>query len=255
MEETKQCTLVGLVRVSTDKQGESGLGLEAQRADIERHRLATGCRLLHTYVEVESGGHDDINDRPVLLEAITHAKRTNSTLVIAKIDRILRSTAAHQALKSSGVRFVACDNPTANEFTIDILVAVAADERRKTKARTKAALAAYKATGRVSKRIREMYPNGVPDDVREATAGKLGAELPQCRNLTDEARVRGSERGVIAKQAKADRFAADMRPIIEDLRKQGMSYQAIADRLNSMEFKTPRGGTWKHNQVMRVLER
>jgi len=254
MPETRQCTLIGLVRVSTDRQGESGLGLEAQHADIERHRQATGCRLLHTYVEIESGGHDDVNDRPVLLDAIRHAKRTNSTLVIARIDRILRSTAAHQALKASGIRFVACDNPQANEFTIDILVAVAAEERRKIQARTKGALAAYKATGRVSKRIREMYPGGVPDDIREATAGKLGAELPQCRNLTDDGRARGNVKANQVQKAKADKFVADMKPMIEELRNEGLSYQAIADRLNSMEFKTPRGKPWRDVQVMRVLK-
>lgn len=255
MEETRQCTLVGLVRVSTDRQGESGLGLEAQLADIERYSQRTGCRLLHIYEEVESGGHDDINDRPVLLEAIRHAQMTNSTLVIARVDRIVRSTACHHAIKESEVRFAAADMPDADELMIDIMVAVASDVRRKIKANTKAALAAYKANKKVSKRTRKLYPDGVPPEVVEATAGKLGAELPECRNLSDEGRTKGSIKGNQAKSAKADAFVARMKPVIEALRSEGKTLKEIASKLNEMEYKTPRGKPWSYTQVQRVLGR
>ena len=118
--------LVGLIRVSTDKQGESGLGLEAQEASITAYAARAGA---------------------TLLKALAHARRTGATLVIAKLDRLLRSTVAHSALKVARVPFVALDNESANELTLDILVAVAADERRKISERTKAALGALKARG------------------------------------------------------------------------------------------------------------
>jgi DNA invertase Pin-like site-specific DNA recombinase len=152
--------LIGLIRVSTGQQGESGLGLEAQESAIAAYAARTGSTLLKVYREVESGGHDDLADRPELLKALAHARRTGSTLVIAKLDRLLRSTVAHSALKVARVPFVALDNESANELTLDLLVAVAADERRKISERTKAALGALKA-------------RDVP----------LGASRPESRNL------------------------------------------------------------------------
>ena len=110
--------LVGLIRVSTDRQGESGLGLEAQEAAIAAYAARTGATLLKVYREVESGGHDDLADRPELLKALAHARRTGATLVIAKLDRLLRSTVAHSALKVAKVPFVALDNESANELTL-----------------------------------------------------------------------------------------------------------------------------------------
>ena len=125
-----------------------------------------------------------------------HALEVDATLVIAKLDRLVRSTSVMQYLKDTRVRFVACDNPHANELTIDILVAVAANEARMISTRTKDALAAYKATRRLSKRIRKLYPEGVPPEVVAATACKLGGSLPQCRNLTAEGRTRGQARSI-----------------------------------------------------------
>jgi DNA invertase Pin-like site-specific DNA recombinase len=170
--------LIGLIRVSTGKQGESGLGVGAQEAAIEEHRKRNDGILIKTYKEIESGTHDSIEDRPKLRAAVAHARRSGATLVIAKIDRLVRSTVIGAYLKTSGVKFVACDNPYANELTIDILVAVAADEARRISTRTREALAAYKTHGRVSKRIKLMYPDGVPAAIVEATAGKFGASLP-----------------------------------------------------------------------------
>jgi DNA invertase Pin-like site-specific DNA recombinase len=132
--------LIGLVRVSTDKQGESGLGLDAQLAAIEAYRAMVGGELIKTYVEVESGMHDDVDSRPQLRAAAGHAAFSKARLVIAKIDRLVRSTVVMAYLKKLGVQFVACDNPHANELTIDILVAVAADEGRRISLRTRDAL-------------------------------------------------------------------------------------------------------------------
>ena len=145
-----------------------------------------GGDLIKTYVEVESGMHDDVDGRPQLRAAAAHANYARARLVIAKIDRLVRSIPVMAYLKQQRVQFVACDNPHANELTIDILVAVAADEGRRISQRTRDALAAYKAGRRVSKRTRALHPDGVPPEVIEATAGKLGASLPQCRNLDDE---------------------------------------------------------------------
>lgn len=247
--------LVGLIRVSTDRQGESGLGMEAQEAAIESYRQMTGSTLLKTYVEVESGMHDDVEDRPQLRSAIAHAKRASAILTIAKIDRMVRSTVVMAYLKTSKVRFVACDNPFANELTIDILVAVAADEGRRISTRTKEALRAYKAAKRVSRRIRAMYPDGVPSEVVETTAGKLGASLPQCRNLTVDARTKGTAKSIAVRKAAANDAYADLAPFIRELHDAGLTLQAIADRLAGEGHTTRRGKAWNPTQVGRVLER
>ncbi len=247
--------LVGLVRVSTDRQGESGLGLEAQNAAIDAYRQSTGGELLRTYAEVESGTHDDVAARPELLRAVAHARRAGATLVIAKIDRLVRSTVVMAYLKTSRVKFVACDNPYANELTIDILVAVAADEGRRIGLRTKEALAAYRAGRRVSRRVRRLYPEGVPAEVVAATAGKLGAELPQCRNLTAAGRARGVARSAAVRRARAAEAYADLAPWMAELRGEGKSLGAIADALNAEGHTTRRGRPWTRVQVRRVLIR
>ena len=247
--------LVGLVRVSTDRQGESGLGLEAQNAAIEAHRESIGGELVSTYVEIESGTHDDVEARPKLLKAVAHAKRAGAVLVIAKIDRMVRSTVVMAYLKTSKVKFVACDNPFANELTIDILVAVAADEGRRISTRTKEALKAYKVGGRVSKRISAMYPDGVPKEVAEATAGKLGASLPQCRNLTDAGRAKGVAKSAAVRKTLAIDAYTDLAPFIREQRAGGLTLQAIADALNAEGHTTRRGMPWNKVQVNRVLGR
>jgi DNA invertase Pin-like site-specific DNA recombinase len=252
---TTAAKLVGLVRVSTDRQGESGLGLEAQNAAIEMHRAAIGGELLRTYAEVESGTHDDVEARPELLKAMAHARRAGATLVIAKIDRLVRSTAVMAYLKQSKVEFVACDNPYANELTIDILVAVAADEGRRISLRTKEALEAYKAGRRVSRRVRLLYPEGVPAEVAAATAGKLGASLPQCRNLTAAGRARGVAKSAAVRRSQAVEAYADLAPWVLELRSEGKSLQAIADAMNTEGHTTRRGKPWNKVQVNRVLGR
>src|SRR4051794_3637351 len=247
--------LIGLIRVSTGKQGESGLGLEAQQSAIEAYRGRVGGAVIKTYREVESGTHDSIEDRPRLRAAAAHARRSGATLVIAKIDRLVRSTVIAAYLKSSGAKFVACDNPYANELTIDILVAVAADEARRIGTRTREALAAYKASGRVSRRIRELYPGGVPAEVAEATAGKLRASLPPCRNLPPEGRANGLARSARVRAAKAVNAYSDITEYMQTLRAGGMTLAAIAELLNDDGHTTRRGRPWNPTQVWRVLGR
>jgi DNA invertase Pin-like site-specific DNA recombinase len=158
-------------------------------------------------------------------------------------------------LKISGVKFVACDNPYANELTIDILVAVAADERRRTSARTREALAAYKVGRRVSKRIKLMYPEGVPARVVRATAGKLGASLPQCRNLTAEGRARGLAQSARARRVRAVEAYADLAEHIQELRRQGLKLREIATQLTEDGHTNRTGKPWNPTQVKRVLDR
>jgi DNA invertase Pin-like site-specific DNA recombinase len=235
-----RCRLVAYRRVSTVKQGQSGLGLEAQDDAILTYSRTTGCEIVGSYLEVESSTNDLLEDRPELMKAIRHAKRSKATLVIARLDRLVRSTIAMAALRTSHVSFVACDNPHANEFTIDILVAMAAEEARKISQRTKVALAAYRTGRHVSKRLRELHNGAVPKDIAEATAGRLGAELPQCRNLTNEARQRGVRNAAQQHRERANEAYADLIPDLTQWRSEGLSMQAIADRLNSEGHTTRR---------------
>jgi DNA invertase Pin-like site-specific DNA recombinase len=241
---------VGLIRVSTEMQGESGLGLEAGRDDLERYCQATGTKLVAVVEEVGSGGKKRLDERPKLLEAIRLCKRHKACLLVPKIDRLVRSTEAHTDIKRSGVSFRAVDMPEANEFTIDIMVAVAAQERRAISARTKAALAVYKRENRVSKRIRAIYPDGVPSDVVAATAGKLGAALTGS-NLTAEQRAIGAARN--AREA-VDAYAT-LLPAIQRMRAEGKTLRDVADHLNAQGETTRNGADWSAVQVKRILDR
>ena len=127
-------------RVSTAKQGRSGLGLEAQQASVQAY-LKDG-QIVAEYIEVETGKR---NDRPELAQAIEHARREGATLIIAKLDRLARSVAFIFALRDSGVKFIACDMPEANTLTIGLLAALAQHERELISERTTAALRAKKS--------------------------------------------------------------------------------------------------------------
>lgn len=244
------------MRVSTGRQEESGLGLAAQRTAIAAHIKQHGGTLIRTYEEIESGTHDSIEDRPQLRAAVAHARRSKAVLVVAKIDRLARSTTIAFYLKQSGIRFLVCDNPYANELTIDILVAVAADEARRISTRTKEALAAYKRERRVSKRIKLMYPDGVPADVVAATAGRLGGDLEQCRhNLTPECRARGNVRSATVRAAQAAEAYSDLDDRIQELRAEGLTLRAIAKQLETDGHTTRSGRVWNQVQVGRILHR
>jgi len=244
--------IIAYYRVSTKQQGDSGLGLEAQEKAINDFQRSRGGRVLASYTEVETGKN---SKRPELGKAIAHARRSNALLVVAKLDRLARNVAFTAALMDSGLDFVCCDNPHASRLTIHILAAVAEHEARMISQRTKDALAAYKAGNRVSKRIRDLYPDGVPAEIVEATAGKLGAALTQCRNLSDEARVKGQHAAKEANHAKADAAYADLLPTLLEWKVAGLTQQAIADRLNEQGHTTRRGNGWSQVQVMRVLQR
>jgi len=135
---------VTYLRVSTDAQGRSGLGLEAQRAAVAQHVATTGGRIVAEFVEVESGRK---KDRPQLAAALEACRQQRAVLLLAKLDRLARNVAFVSGLMESGVEFIAADMPTVNRLTVHILAAVAEEEARMISARTKAALAAAKARG------------------------------------------------------------------------------------------------------------
>jgi DNA invertase Pin-like site-specific DNA recombinase len=223
--ENMAAKIIGYVRVSTSGQGASGLGIEAQQTAIVGFAGHKGAELIACYTEVESGRK---SDRPQLAAALAHAKRSKATLVVAKLDRLGRNVAFLSALMEAKVDFVAVDNPAANKLTLHILAAVAEAEAEAISARTKAALAAYKARG-----------------------GKLGT----ASNLTDEARQRGAVAAAEARRRKADEAYADLLPTVAKLRTDGLTQVQIADELNRLGHTTRRGKPWNQVQVRRVLQR
>jgi DNA invertase Pin-like site-specific DNA recombinase len=214
---------VSYLRVSTARQGASGLGLEAQRAAVAAHLSGSNWTLLREIVEIESGKR---NDRPALAEALRLCRQQKATLVIAKLDRLARNVHFISGLMESGVEFLAVDMPSANRFVVHILAAVAEQEAEAISKRTKAALAAAKECGTV-----------------------LGG-----RRVSPE---RFAEIGSAARQtfsAQAAKGRAQALPIIAEIQEQGSTtLRAIAAELNSREIDAPRGGQWSAVQVQRVL--
>lgn len=218
---------VAYFRVSTAKQGASGLGLEAQRSAVEQFVRQQGGMVAAEFVEIESGRKAD---RPQLRNAIAAAKRTGGTLVIAKLDRLARNVRFLAELLEANVAFQAVDNPHANKLTLHILAAVGQAEAEAISQRTTAALAAYKARG-----------------------GKLGAARPECRNLTVESRVKGSKVAATARTEAAAEFRSSLLPELEAWRTEGLTLAAIAARLNERGERTRRGKPWTHVAVLRAL--
>lgn len=209
-------------RVSTAKQGQSGLGLEAQRATAQAFASNRG-QIVEEFVEVESGKK---NDRPKLAAAIAHSKANGSTLLIAKLDRLARNAGFIFALRDGGVDFVACDLPEASTMSIGIFAVLAQHERELISARTKAALQARRARGL-----------------------KLGNPA----NLTDEARLAAySAARARAREHQGNRQAGELAGLY---RAQGLTLQAIADKLNAGGYSTRRGKQWGREQVRRLLVR
>jgi DNA invertase Pin-like site-specific DNA recombinase len=218
---------VAYLRVSTQQQGRSGLGLEAQRHAIEAFVAHRGAEVLKSFTEVESG---KLNERPMLAEALHLCRVTGSTLVIAKLDRLSRNASFLLALRDSGVRFIAADMPEANELTIGIMALVAQQEREAISRRTKEALAAAKARG-----LRLGNPNGAAALLRAQT---------------------GNAASLKAIGARADQHAARLVPVLATLALEGVrSLGDIANALNERSMLTPRGGRWHKSSVRNLLNR
>lgn len=221
---------IAYYRVSTKRQGESGLGLEGQQASVEDYATGAGLSIAATYVEVETGKS---KTRPQLLKALSHAKRSRAVLVVAKLDRLARNVAFTSALMESGVDFVACDNPHANKFTIHILAAVAEHEAEQISQRTKAALAAAKRRGVLLGSARPGHWDGKEQLRLEALA---------------KARVCASQSHTEAFHREYD----DLVPTVRKWREAGYSLRKIAAILNEQGHTTRRGKPWNATQVMRI---
>lgn len=221
-----QPRFIAYYRVSTEGQGKSGLGLEAQREAVRRYLERNGWPPVAEFVEVESGKN---GDRPELAKALAACRTRKATLIIAKLDRLARNVHFISSLMEAGVDFIAADNPHANRLTIHILAAVAEDEARRISERTKAALAAAKRRG---KKLGGLRANS-------HRIGRIGRAL--------SAQVRAKTAAEYATKVLAD---------IERLGVRGQSYRSIAEALNAEGVETPRGaGVWSVVQVMRVLAR
>jgi DNA invertase Pin-like site-specific DNA recombinase len=224
---------VAYYRVSTEKQGRSGLGLDAQRAAVESYLNGGDWKMVAEFVEVESGKRSD--NRPQLQAAMTAARIRNATLIIAKLDRLSRDAHFLLGLQKSGVDFICADMPDANKMSIGILALVAQHEREQISARTKAALAAAKARGTKA----------------DGSLLRLGGNPASLKN-----RDIGSKRGNAVKAAKAAARVVDLRPQIEDIRTSGCtSLRQIAGALNERGIVAPRGGDWSAPQVRTLLQR
>jgi DNA invertase Pin-like site-specific DNA recombinase len=225
--------VIAYQRVSTKQQGRSGLGLDGQQTALEQFAQGNDARVIATYREVESGKR---SDRPELAKAISHAKRSKATLVVAKLDRLARNVAFLSRLMESGVDFVACDNPHANRFTIHILAAVAEHEAQMIADRTRSALAAAKARGVKLGSSRPGHWAG-RENRRRAGARKAAAAAAQVHRQS-------------ANDAYGDLYGA-----MRGMRSEGQTLRSIASELNSQGHTTRNGKDWNAAQVMRVLRR
>ncbi len=224
---------VSYLRVSTQKQGTSGLGLEAQREAVANYLNGGRWKLVEEVVEVESGKR---SDRPELARALSLCRAHRATLLVAKLDRLARNVAFISALMEAGVAFQAVDLPNANNLTVHIMAAMAEYEAKAISERTKVALAAAKARGT-----------------------KLGAHSWKQDGRHWEVKTvasKGNEESSKVRGLNADKFASDIKNFIWEATKQcELSLRQIAAFLNERGITTPRGGQWSAVQVQRVMDR
>jgi DNA invertase Pin-like site-specific DNA recombinase len=216
--------VVAYVRVSAGKQGRSGLGIEAQREAIAGFAEAEGLVVAAKHVEVETGkGADALDLRPQLRLALDRARKLKCPIVVAKLDRLSRDVAFIAGLMAQRVPFVVAElGPDVDPFILHIYAALAEKERTMISARTKEALAQAKAKG-----VRLGNPR------------------------LHEVRAKGSE----SMKATADRFAANVLPLIQPLRAEGKSLREIAEALSARGVPTARGGKWAATQIADILKR
>jgi DNA invertase Pin-like site-specific DNA recombinase len=211
---------VAYYRVSTAKQGQSGLGLQAQKEAVAQYLNGGNWKLLAEFTEVETGkGSNALSKRPELQKAISCAKKAKATLIIAKLDRLSRNVHFISSLMESKIDFLCCDMPSATPLTIHIMSAIAEDEAKRISERTKAALAQTKK-------------NGV----------QLGN--PQISDTLNRPRIE-----------KANSFAEGLRSLLSGFKANGMSQRAMLEELKKLGIPTARGGLWSLKQLQRVLGR
>jgi len=217
--------VISYYRVSTQKQGRSGLGLEAQRRAVSEYLNGGEWELLREFVEVESGCR---KDRPQLKAALDMCRRKKATLVIAKLDRLARNVAFVATLLEGRIKFVCCDMPEADSTMLQIYSAIAEREAAKISERTKAALSAAKARGTL-----------------------LGWSIP---SRIGEQKI-AARRGAAANRNQAEQFANNVLPVIKSIRAVGVkSLAEIATALNARGIATARGGQWHPATVRRLIQ-
>jgi DNA invertase Pin-like site-specific DNA recombinase len=217
-----QGKFVTYFRVSTAKQGQSGLGLDAQKEAVQQYLNGGRWEVIGEFIEVETGkGSDALEKRPQLREALAVCKKQKARLLIAKLDRLARNVHFVSGLMESKVSFVALDIPEANDLTIHIMAAFAQHEAQRISERTKAALAASKARGT-----------------------KLGAAGPANLKRNVEERVEASKA-----------FAEKLRPVLAGYKDAGLTQEQQVSALNELEIKTPRGSKWTRMALHRVIQR
>jgi DNA invertase Pin-like site-specific DNA recombinase len=224
--------LVAYYRVSTKRQGDSGYGLDAQRASVARFVASNGAIVVAEFTEVESGTKDD-RKRPQLGAAIERCRLTGASLVVAKLDRLARNAGFVHRLRDSGVDFVCCDMPSANKLTIGILAEVAEAEGETIRRRTKEGIAQARAKG-----------------VRWGTGGK---------NTTPEHLARMVESSRAARAETRDARLRELLPLVRSIRANkggsSLSHEATAARLNAMHVQPLSGkGVWNRLKVLHVLK-
>lgn len=213
------------LRVSTQRQGRSGLGLEAQQAAVDSFLAERGGRVIGTFTEVESGTRGKRLKRPQLTSAIEMARSYGATLLVAKLDRLARDAAFLLSLRDGGIEFLACDMPDANRLTAGILALVAEQEAEAISARTKAALAARKARGLQLGNPSSLCPGNAKVASAASQAASAGAREHRVRTL----------------------------PIVKRMIEEGHSLRQAARQLAQDGVPTARGGKWTAAQVRRVL--
>lgn len=216
---------VSYLRVSTDRQGRSGLGLEAQRAEVASYLNGGRWSLIAEFVEVESGAK---GDRPEIGRAMALCRAHRAVLLVAKLDRLARDAHFLLGLQKSGIDFIACDMPSANRLTVGIMALLAEEERRLISVRTKAALAAAKARGQ-----------------------RLGGFRGRAGTAEDTAKARA------ARKRQADEHAAALEPILLRIDPAGTaSLRMVAAALSAEHIPTPSGrGAWTATAVARLRAR
>lgn len=218
--------VVAYIRVSTQQQGRSGLGIEAQREAVARFADAEGLEIVAEYVEIETGkGADAIDRRPQLAAALAQARKVKCPVIVAKLDRLSRDVAFIAGLMAQKVPFIVAElGADADPFMLHLYAALAEKERNLISERTRLALASKKAQG---------------------------ALLGNRTNL-EEARQKAAE----SNRRGAAQFAANVLPIIRQIEASGVSgYKAIAEALNARGVRTARGGDWYASTVRNLMLR
>lgn len=231
----KSMAFVAYYRVSTQRQGRSGLGLDAQKSTVETFVRERGGNIVREFTEVESG---TVKDRPQLQEALAAARRHRATLIVGKLDRLSRKAVdLLRLLEESRVPIRFADAPDADETMLTIMAAFAQREAKLISERTKAALKAAKDRGKKLGSDREGFWTAERDEKRKA------------------ALERGRAKAEATRRANAADFHADVAPLIVELRKRGKTLQQIKQYLADENIPARRGGEWSVSQIHNVLRK